>query len=393
MNILHLGKYFTPYRGGVETYLLDVLRAQAARGHRCLALVHDHERGWGTREEAHPVGVPGGERQFLAWRSAPLMTAFFTPISPGFRGALRRALRDFRPDVVHAHLPNPSACWLLTLPETRDVPIVLHWHSDVLTGGQGPAMRLLYRLYRPLERRLLARADAVIATSRSYLETSASLQTCPDKCVVVPLGLDADRLLRHAEADPRRTQQPDRPFQVLAIGRLTYYKGFGFLIRALAALDRVELHVVGDGQLRRELLAMARELGIEDRVTFHGNLDDADLARRLADCDCVCLPSTERTEAFGLVLLEAMAFGKPTVSSRVHGSGMTWVVDEDVTGLKVPPRDAGALAKALERLRGDPALARRMGEAGRARFRAVFDIQPSENALEAVYRRVRRATP
>lgn len=390
MNILHLGKYFTPYRGGVETYLLDVLRAQAGRGHRCLALVHDHERGLGTREDAHEVATPGAPGQFLVWRCAPLVTAFFTPISPGFRRALRRAFHEFRPDVVHAHLPNPSACWLLTLPEARRVPLVLHWHSDVLTSGQGPAMRLLYRLYRPLERRLLARADAVIATSRSYLETSESLQTCPAKCVVVPLGLDARRLLQYAGSDGTRTAGESRPFQVLAIGRLTYYKGFGFLLRAIAALEGVELHVVGDGQLRRELLAMARELGVGDRVTFHGNLDDPALARRLADCDCVCLPSTERTEAFGLVLLEAMAFGKPTVSSRVHGSGMTWVVDDGVTGLKVPPRDAAGLAEALERLRRDPALARRLGEAGRERFRSVFDIRPSENALEAVYRRVRK---
>jgi rhamnosyl/mannosyltransferase len=390
LNILHIGKYFAPSRGGVETYLLDVLRVQAARGHRCLALVHGKERGWHTVEEFHATGNGDSRRGFEVWRAAPLLTAFFTPISPDFRGALRRAFRQLRPDVVHAHLPNPSACWLLTLREARDVPLVLHWHSDVLTDGQGPAMRSLYRLYRPLERRLLTQADAVIATSRSYLETSESLQTCPEKCHVVPLGLDADRLLKHLEPSTGNSPPPDRPFQVLAIGRLTYYKGFGFLLRAIAALDGMELHVVGDGQLHRELQAMARELGVRDRVTFHGDLDDAALAQRLADCDCVCLPSTERTEAFGLVLLEAMAFGKPTVSTRVHGSGMTWVVEDGVTGLKVPPRDATALARALHRLRQDPTQARRLGDAGRERFHRMFDIRPSEGALETIYRQLDR---
>ena len=102
----------------------------------------------------------------------------------------------------------------------------------------------------------------------------------------------------------------------------------------------------------------------------------------------MCLPSTERTEAFGLVLLEAMAFGKPTVSSRVPGSGMSWVVQHEETGLMVPPRDVAALAEALERLRDDPSLARQLGAAGQKRFHRTFAITPSVEALQRVYDQV-----
>lgn len=390
LNILHIGKYFAPFRGGVETYLLDAITAQAAGGHACLALVHNHERSPRLTKERHGDDDSG----WAVWRTGTWMTAFFTPLSPGFRGNLREALRAFKPDVIHAHLPNPSACWLLSLPAARDIPLVLHWHSDVHTDGQGPAMRALYRLYRPLEKRLLDRADAIIATSASYLETSESLQAYPEKCHVVPLGLDARRVLAHARDGAAREDAPDdppdarRPFRVLAIGRLTYYKGFGFLIRALAELQNVELHIVGEGALRGELWKLARELKVARHVTFHGGLDDPALAAQLEACDCVCLPSTERTEAFGLVLLEAMAFGKPTVSSRVQGSGMSWVVKDGETGLKVPPRNVAALADALDRLHRDPALARRLGAAGRARFHERFAIEPSVAALQAVYDQV-----
>ncbi len=380
MRILHIGKYFTPFRGGVETYLYDAIRAQARRGNVCAALVHDHESGNRGSDERYDA-APG------AWRlrrSGTFGKLFFTPISPGFRKDLQRLIREFRPDIVHAHLPNPSACWLLSLPEAREIPLVVHWHSDVLTDNQGPAMRLLYRFYRPLEQRLLRRAAAIIATSESYLRTSHSLQDYPDKCHVVPLGLDAERVLVHAQAT-----MPDMPppegFEVLAVGRLTYYKGFGFLIRAIAELEGVTLRIVGEGSLRRELEGLAGQLGVEERVRFEGGLDDLQLAERLERCDCVCLPSTERTEAFGLVLLEAMAFGKPTISSRVEGSGMTWVVEENVTGLKVPPRNSGALAEAIDRLRNEPDFARRLGEAGRRRFREHFDIGPSVAALQRVY--------
>ena len=380
MKILHIGKYFSPYRGGVETYLLDVMNAQTRAGHEVAALVHDHERSLGTKTSQEGDGT--------VWRAGTLATAYFTPISPGFRGALRRLIRSFQPDVVHAHLPNPSACWLLTLREMKRIPLVLHWHSDVLTDGQGSVMRLLYRGYRPLEHRLLEQADAIIATSESYLATSASLQDYPDKCHVVPLGLDADRFLARAKVPELAFEGSDAPFQILAIGRLTYYKGFGFLIRAVATLEEVELHIVGEGSLRDELWKLAKELEVEDRVHFHGGLDDQGLAARLAACDCVCLPSVERTEAFGLVLLEAMAFGRATVSSRVLGSGMSWVVEDEVTGLMVPPRDVEALATALARLRDDPALAARLGRGGQERFRTHFSIEPSAVALTRIYEQV-----
>ncbi len=100
-------------------------------------------------------------------------------------------------------------------------------------------------------------------------------------------------------------------------------------------------HLVGSGELENSLKRLATELGVLNRVTFHGKLPAEQLAEQYASCDCLCLPSIERTEAFGLVLLEAMYFGKATVISDVPGSGMGWIVNEGITGIKVPVADAG----------------------------------------------------
>lgn len=380
MKILHIGKYFAPFRGGVETYLRDLMTGLGRRGIACQALVHRHEASMRhADEEFDSLGV-----KFRVLRAATWFTFAFTPISPGFPRQLRRMLREFDPDVVHVHLPNPSACWLLMVRDVKHLPLVVHWHSDVITSGQGRLMRLLYACYRPFERLLLRRAQAIVATSQSYLESSKSLQAFPEKCHVVPLGLDPFRL-REEDEDSAAAPLLSPDLQVLAVGRLTYYKGFGYLVRALSKVDGVQVHVVGKGDQEWELKKLARTLGVDHRVRFHGELSGAALARRFHTCDCLCLPSIERTEAFGLVLLEAMSFAKATVISDVPGSGMGWVVEHMETGIKVPPRDIGQLAVALERLRDDRSLTRRLGENGRRKFDRLFSIGHSVDSLAGIY--------
>lgn len=387
LKVLHIGKYFAPFRGGVETYLLDAMTALTRRGVTCAALVHDHRASLRGRETSRNVDG----RAFVVSRAATWFRLAFTPISPGFRGRLRRLLDDFAPDIVHVHLPNPSAMWLLTLAQAGGRPLVVHWHSDVVTAAHGPLMKALYRLYRPLERRLLDRAAAIVATSESYLDSSESLRAWPEKCHVVPLGLDPARFAAidsGAGGAGSGDGTGNEVLNVLAIGRLTYYKGFGYLIRAAARVEGVHVHIVGEGELKRELRGLARQLDAQGRVTFHGAMDDTGLAHMLSDCDCLCLPSIERTEAFGLVLLEAMYFGRATVASAVRGSGMDWIVQDGITGLKVPPRNVDALAGALRRLRDDRDLVSELGRGGRERFDDQFTIDRSVDALLEVYRGV-----
>ncbi|MFO7596527.1 MAG: glycosyltransferase [Desulfocurvibacter africanus] len=425
MRVLHLGKYYPPALGGMETFLRDLATAQVAQGLEVCVLAHA-ERPWrlGSREVAAGVDVR---------RAAILGQLAFAPLAPGYPLALAGLLADFRPQVIHAHLPNTSAFALLglsALPEAIRPALVLHWHSDVVTDGSRSLARL-YPLYRFFEQALLRRADAVVATSSPYLQASEALAAHRAKCRVISLGLDPLRLpqpspseiaaarahaLKHfanemrvqgnhfpggreSERGPSRSgrQRPisvqtqialgNNGFLVLAAGRFSHYKGFEVLVRAAGLLpERARVVIAGDGPLRRDLLRLAKGLGVEDRVRMPGSLPETHLHALMAGCDCFCLPSVARAEAFGLVLAEAMRFGRPLISSRLAGSGMGVLNEEGITGLAFEPGNAPELASVVRRLMDDADLRESMGQAGRERFDTQLHIAPVSARMTELYR-------
>lgn len=377
MRVLHVGKYFPPVAGGMERFLADLVHAQRARGEEAFALVH--------QEGPVPADDPPWLTRAPVW--AKLL---FAPLSPGFPGALAKAIARHRPDALHLHLPNPSAFWALALPSARRLPWIVHWHSDVEVGRAGWPMRLAYGFYRHFERAVLERAACVVASSPPYLASSEPLAPWRDKCVVVPLGLDASRLpdIDPAEGNALWTAQGLR---VLAVGRLTYYKGFDTLLRAAAGAKGVQLVVAGGGEERARLERILDEAGRPAHVRLAGAVDEPTLARLMATCDLLALPSIERTEAFGIVLMEAMRYGKPLVASRLEGSGVTWVAREGENAVLAPPGDAQAWRRALEALAADEPVRARLGAAGRRRFEAEFGIDRVAAAMHRAYGIARRA--
>ena len=185
-----------------------------------------------------------------------------------------------------------------------------------------------------------------------------------------------------------RSYNNTKPLQVLAVGRLTYYKGFQYLIEAVAKTPDIHINLVGHGDQSTKLKALVTSLNVQDKVTFHGILSDAELAQQIKQCDCVCLPSIERTEAFGMVLLEAKYFGKATIASDVPGSGMGWIVDDGITGLKVKPANADALATALRTLNNNREEMAQMGQRGRQKFDREFEINHAIEGLMTLYQQI-----
>ena len=360
--------------------------ALAGRGIRSAALVHRHELSLTGSEEilqAHGLDLPVN-------KAATWAKLLFTPVSPGFPWRLSRLIKSFKPDILHLHMPNPSAFWALFLISARRIPWVVHWHADVITDQHDWKMKFFYQIYRHFERAVLKRSAAIIATSPPYLASSQPLQAWMEKCRIVPLGVDASRLLDEA-APLQEAHAANLPLRILAIGRLTYYKGFCYLIEAAALLPDMQVHIVGTGDQESELKALAASLKLEQQVIFHGVLDNRQLAAQMTLCDCICLPSIERTEAFGMVLLEAQSFAKATVVSDVPGSGMGWVVEHNKTGLKVPPADASALADALRNLQNNRDELAAMGRNGRQKFIKEFEISKAVEGLIRVYQQVLEA--
>lgn len=351
---------------------LDVLTLEQARqGLAPAVLVHDRGRSGRTKEEGRWV-----------WRCRSHGQWLFTPIAPGWPRQLAAILRAHRPHVLHLHLPNPSAFAALLLPAARRIPWVVHWHADIPEDTTRLGLRLAYPVYARIEHRVLARAAAIVATSRRYLDASRPLRAHLERCHVVPLGLG------EPPAPGPAPCWPEGGLRVLAVGRLSYYKGFDRLVEALAQVPSACALICGSGPLATPLRQRIQALGLTTRVILREGLDDAAIEACFRSCDVVCLPSVERAEAFGLVLLEAMRAGRAVIASDLPGSGMAELVEEGRTGLKVPPGDPAALAAALWRLAGDSALCRDLGEAGRARFEQAYRITPVAEAIARIYRSV-----
>jgi len=370
MRILHVGKYYPPVAGGMERFLGDLVTAQRAAGHEVSVLVHDTGHGDARDDPPWLMRCP-------VW-----IRLFFAPISPRFPFWLAHAIRRYRPDVLHLHMPNLGPFWALLLPSARRIPWVVHWQSDIEFSKR--SLRLAYPHYMIFERALLERAEAIIATSQAYLEASRPLASWRHKCHVVTLGVDPDRLpeVPRDEADALWTGQGLR---LLAVGRLTYYKGFETLVRAVAGMLGVQLIVVGEGEERPRLEAVLEEARSHGAVRLLGAADDATLCRLLASCDLFCFPSRERTEAFGIVLMEAMRYGRALLVSRLAGSGVNWVAREGQNAVTAPIGDVAAWRAAIEDLAASPEKRRLLGHLGHERYLREFDIHKVARRIEGVY--------
>ena len=170
-----------------------------------------------------------------------------------------------------------------------------------------------------------------------------------------------------------------------------YYKGYEFLIRALPLVPEAGLVLGGRGPLTESLMGLARSLGVQERIEFTGRIAERDLPFYYHACDVFCLPSVEQSEAFGIVQLEAMACGKPVLCCELN-NGVTWVNQDRVTGLVVPPADPVALAGALKRLVTDTELRQRLGGQGRQRAGREFTVEAMVRGTLSVYRTVLAGT-
>ncbi len=366
MKILHIYKDYYPVVGGIENHLRQLAEAQAAGGHDVTVLATNP--AWRTR-----IQRLNGVRVIFAGRLATLAS---TPLSLALPVALLRE----RPDIVHLHFPYPVGDLAQAL-FGRARRTVITYHSDIVR------QKSLLRLYAPLLRRTLARADGLIATSPRYVETSPFLAPLAGRCTVIPYGIETSRFENAdtQEAAAIRAKYGER--LVLFVGQLRYYKGVEYLIRAMPQVEGRALLAGGESSWRQaELVQLAAALGVADRVVFLGQQESA-LPALYQACDVFTLPSIERSEAFGIVQLEAMAAGRPVVSCDVN-TGVAWVNQHEQTGLVVPPRDSAQLAAALNRLLADPPLREKLGQAGRARVQQLFTRPRMVEQIETLYARV-----
>jgi len=361
LRVLGIGKFYPPeYVGGLETAVV-ALNAELVRSGCQVTYVVSAVRGPGGASDVGGVRVV---------RARCVGTLFSQPVSPGLVWAVRREPGD----VVHLHHPNP----LGDLAALRDKgrPLVVTQHSDVVR------QRALWPFYGPAVRRALARARRIVVASEPYRAVSRELEGFQEKVRVIPYGIDAARFESLPEVGARaaalRASWGGRP-AVLAVGRLVGYKGFDVLVAAARGLDAAVV-LAGSGPLERELRRAAG-----GNVLFAGRVSEAELPAYYAACDVFCLPSVTIAEAFGIVLLEAMASGKPLVTTSLP-TGVAVVNRDGETGLVVPPRDADALREALRAMLADDARRGAMGRAARRVFEREYTSRVMAERYLTVYR-------
>jgi rhamnosyl/mannosyltransferase len=365
--VTHLGKFYPPVAGGMERVLQSLCEGERERGVDSRALVVATSRAT-ILESVNGVPVT---------RAASWLRVGSVRFAP----ALIVLLRQVETDILVLHEPNPMAllAFALARPAHR---LAVWYHSEVLRP------RWRYKLiYEPFLRVPFLRASRIVVSSPALPEHAAALRAHASRCEVIPFGLDvhpAPAPEGHPAVAAVRARWSG-PL-VLFVGRLVPYKGVEFLLRALPDAG-VGAVIVGDGPLRSALQDLARQLGVDSRTFFTGAVDDGEVAAWYGACDIFVLPSITRAEAFGLVQLEAMARGKPVVSTRLP-TGVPWVNVDGHTGLTVPPGDSAALAEALRRLAVDEPLRRRMGRAARDRFLAEFTRERMIDRTVALYRNI-----
>ncbi len=389
MRVLHIGKYFPPFAGGMENFLADLLDESSNQGVECAALVHDHSKG----ELAEQETVNGS----LVIRVRSYGQLLFAPISPAFPSQLRQLVKSFQPDLIDIHLPNTSAFFLILNAITRQIPWVIHWHSDVVFPDGKPVLKLAYWLYRPFEWYLLKRSKAIIATSPNYLKTSKTLKPYLQKSSVIPLTLNESRMPIITSSLHEKARKlwntggaGENPLRVLCIGRLSHYKGHDVLIKSIAQISldtaNVSALIVGEGEQKEVLEQQVVEAQLTARVKLLGHQSELILNALLANCDVLCLPSSLRTEAFGLVLLEAMYHAKPSIVSNIEGSGMTWVIRDSENGWHIPPGDSKALSQKLIELYKHPEQLKIAGEKARKYFDEGYSARHCVEQTVKVYK-------
>jgi rhamnosyl/mannosyltransferase len=288
-------------------------------------------------------------------------------------------IRKSGADIIHLHLPNPTAV-LAYLASGHRGRLVVTYHSDTVR------QKFLGALFEPCLHAALRRSSAIIATSAAYQRTSSVLARYHSRCHVIPYGIALDQFERGDSAAVARLRQQYGDRLIISVGRLVYYKGFECLIQAMSRVQG-KLLIIGDGPLRSKLENLATSLGLADRIVFLGEIQNGNVVPYYHAADVFALASVARSEAFGIVQIEAMAAGIPVVNTQLD-SGVPFVSLHEQTGLTVPPANPDALAIAINRLLDNPEWRRSLGVAARLRARRQFSLAAMTASTLALYKTI-----
>lgn len=406
IRILQVNKYYYPWIGGIETVIRQISEGIKDESDVSVLVCRDlktppKERRKTVQEEISGVKV---------LRTGSLGEVAKVPVSFSFITKFRSLAKEN--DIVQIHVPFPLADLACLLSGYKG-KVVVWWHSDVVRQKKWLV------LYKPVMDRLLKRADLIIVSADGVAKGSRYLKPYLNKCKTIHFGLEkrkydlatdflkARNALKKSEnviseqtddlkingEDNRREissgikeNSIEKNLELLFMGRLVYYKGCSILLEALSQVrGRVHLTMIGSGQLENALREQCEKLGLVDKVEFTGTLPEAEIPAYFENADVFVLPSTERSEAFALVQLEAMAYGIPVINTKLE-SGVPEVSIHGETGLTVKPEDVKELAEAIQWMVDNPVKREELGKKARKRLEEEFTEEKMISEVMETYR-------
>jgi rhamnosyl/mannosyltransferase len=287
---------------------------------------------------------------------------------------LFKGLRD-KYDLIDFHHPFPLGDLAIFLLKPK-AKLIVHYHSDIVR------QKILKIFYQPLIYQTLKRAQKILVSNPNLIQSSPFLRRFKEKCFVLPFGVDfqtEDNLDRDKIAELKGKYGDF----VLFVGRLNYYKGVEYLIEAIRNI-RANLIIIGEGKEEKKLKQRAKILGLENKVFFLPFQDKKTLFNFYRAAKVFVLPSIFRSEAFGIVLIEAMACKTPVISTEL-GTGTSWVNLDGKTGFVVPARDSKALSFAIRKILEDKKLAQEFSQNAQKRAREEFSLEKMLERIKEVY--------
>jgi rhamnosyl/mannosyltransferase len=363
MKILLVNKLYYPHIGGIETVVRNIAEGLNNRAD-INVLVCSGEKSDTKDEIINGVKVK---------RCKSMGTYFSMPVSLSFFRYFREMSE--KSDIVHIHMPFPLADIACFLSGYKG-KVILSWHSDIVK------QKKLMVFYKPFMKYLLERADKIVVATQGHIDGSSYLKPYAGKCCIIPYGIDAEK---YGIYDRKLLECTDKSSKkALFIGRLVYYKGVDILISAFERIRGCELFIIGTGKLEDELKTKTLRMGMSDKIHFMGSLSDDDVKSALNECDMFILPSVAKSEAFGIVQMEAMIYGKPVINTNLS-TGVPYVSIDGETGITVPVNDAGSLADAVQKLTDDE-LRKSYGQNAYRRVRECFSMDKMLDSLYDLYK-------
>lgn len=364
--MLQVGKFFPPHPGGIETTTKDLFEVNN-NNYVCDVLCFSSTAK--TIVEQHSTGK--------IIRCGTLFKVASMPISLSYIFKFRKIHRQY--DVLHVHHPNPLPfiCLLFLSIKAR---LVIHWHSDILNKG------LFYTFFAPIEKRILKKADSIAGTSPIYIQQSPPLQPFISKCTYIPSGFTEHSLPYSEQMVENIREKYTHKKIIFSLGRHVSYKGFQYLVEAAKYLpDDTVIIIGGTGALLNIHKKLAADMNVAGKVIFPGKIENSQLGSYYKACDIFCLPSTYKSEAFGLVMVEAMSFSKPIVAAKIYASGVSWVNQDGETGLNAENENPESLAEKLNILLQNETMRQQYGANAYTRFKQYFTVEILRDLFGKLY--------